>query len=681
MSATPKSPLLLLRRWASHLTAPSHELAVKEKRQQARMLASITMVLLASMLIIVPVWIHFSPQFQAAPFISAGIFSLFILVYGFSRTRYYQIGAALLTLSILGMIVVIYFTAPGAIAERMLVLMFLIIPILISSLFFRRFTAAVVILSLGIVTAFFFLPGVPFPFALSYVVFFLVVNALGTVFYWLNERYKRQLFESEEKYRTVVAALSEGIVLLTQSGAIEACNTAAELILGISAEEMVGRNSMDPRWQTIYEDGSPFPGEEHPAIITLRTGSPLHGVIMGVHQPDGELRWISINSQPLMEPNASKPYAVVTSFTDITARKQNERAVQEAQHRYYALFEQAHDAVFILDLEGNHLEANHRAAELLGYSAAEIQKLKYSDLSAEVTHSKSALEQLLAGFILPVYERTFRKKDGSLIPVEINVELVRDLDGNPQHIQSVVRDITERKQTQQRELEFTLEKERTQMLTTFIQNASHEFKTPLSIIETTAFVMARLPDADKRKKRVIIIKDQVKRLNKLINTLLSITGLDNNLSAEKVLVDVGKILETACQRMAIQGDDMPELQFTREANLPLILGYPDKLAEAIWQILDNACRFSTRNGKVTAVSGTTEHHVWLEIHDSGPGILPENLPRIFDMFWREDEAHSTPGFGLGLTIAQKIIHAHGGRIDVTNELTGGATFRIVLPIT
>ena len=83
---------------------------------------------------------------------------------------------------------------------------------------------------------------------------------------------------------------------------------------------------------------------------------------------------------------------------------------------------------------------------------------------------------------------------------------------------------------------------------------------------------------------------------------------------------------------------------------------------------------------ITAVTGTTDQYVWLDIHDSGPGILAEDMPHIFETFWRKDEAHSTPGLGLGLAIAKRIIQVHGGRIEATSEPETGTTFRVLLPI-
>ncbi|MCA9919434.1 MAG: PAS domain S-box protein [Anaerolineales bacterium] len=677
---SPEDIQLRWRPWAQKLTNPSPQINDNEQRQKAQILASLSFALLLLAMILMPIWVMIAPAHLAARYISIGIILALGSIYGLSRTRFYGMGASLLTFSVLGLLFAIFMTGPGRLTERMLVLKFLIFVVLIASLFSRKLTLFVFIIGLSVIGAFFFVPGVPLSFAYSYLVFFLVVSVLGIIYGELNGRQKQRLLASEEKYRSLVAAMSEGIVLQTQSGAIEACNSAAEQILGLTAEQMMGRESVDLRWHAIHEDGSPFPGDEHPAMVTLRTGQPLKDVIMGVHQPDGELRWLSVNSQPLLEPDAVQPYAVVTSFADITESKRNERAIKEAQHRYHALFEQAHDAIFMINLQGLHMEANHRAAELLGYSTAEIQNLHYLALSAEASKSEVAFQKLLAGELLPVYERLFRRKDGSLIPVEINVELVRDIDGNPLHIQSAVRDISERKRTQQRELALALEKERTQMLTTFIQNASHEFRTPLSIIETAAFVMARLPDANERLQRVTVIHEQIKRLVKLINTLLIITKLENESARHWLPVDVGDVLASVHQRMKAQYPASLTFHSAGLTDLPTVLGDSDELKEAFWQIVDNACRFSGDDGVITAVSGTTDQHLWLDIHDAGPGILADSLPHIFEIFWREDEAHSTPGFGLGLAIANRIIQAHNGKIQIASEPQVGTTVRILLPI-
>lgn len=115
-------------------------------------------------------------------------------------------------------------------------------------------------------------------------------------------------------------------------------------------------------------------------------------------------------------------------------------------HSYRSLFEQSHDAVFILDLTGKHVSVNQRAADMLGYTREEIRDLSLADLSADPPQSYGVLERLLAGEVVAPYERVFRRKDGSRVHVEINAEVVRDSRGEPLHVQSMVRDITRRKE-------------------------------------------------------------------------------------------------------------------------------------------------------------------------------------------------------------------------------------------
>jgi PAS domain S-box-containing protein len=132
------------------------------------------------------------------------------------------------------------------------------------------------------------------------------------------------LRESESRYHAIVAALSEGVVLNGQGGEIIEANEAAQEILGLSWAQMQGRTPLDKRWRAIHEDYTPFPGEEHPGAVTLRTGKALSRVVMGVYKPDGRLTWILINSQPVLKPGESLPSLVVVSFADITEHKQYE---------------------------------------------------------------------------------------------------------------------------------------------------------------------------------------------------------------------------------------------------------------------------------------------------------------------------------------------------------------------
>ncbi|MBW4606492.1 MAG: PAS domain-containing protein [Hassallia sp. WJT32-NPBG1] len=115
---------------------------------------------------------------------------------------------------------------------------------------------------------------------------------------------------------SMIATEEEGIVLQLADGTIQAGNTACERILGLTAEQLMGQTSVDHPWQSIREDGSPFPGETHPAMVALRTGKPCLNVVMGLYKPNGQLVWLLLNSQPLFLAGGTIPYAVVTTFSE-----------------------------------------------------------------------------------------------------------------------------------------------------------------------------------------------------------------------------------------------------------------------------------------------------------------------------------------------------------------------------
>lgn len=122
------------------------------------------------------------------------------------------------------------------------------------------------------------------------------------------------LARAETRYKSVIESISEGLVVQGPSGAIIDSNPAASAILGLSEDELFGRVSPDPRWRAIKANGEDFPGDEHPAMITLRTGEAQFGVVMGIETPAGERRWISINSYPIRRSSDGRVEQVVAAF-------------------------------------------------------------------------------------------------------------------------------------------------------------------------------------------------------------------------------------------------------------------------------------------------------------------------------------------------------------------------------
>jgi PAS domain S-box-containing protein len=134
--------------------------------------------------------------------------------------------------------------------------------------------------------------------------------------------FEKNLKASEERFRFLFDHMAHGVVYQNADGVITLANQAAQEILGLSMEQMQGRSSLDPEWRAIHEDHTPFPGETHPSIQSIKTGRVIRDITMGVYNPKiGEYTWININSVPQFRPGEEKPFASFTTFEDITKRK------------------------------------------------------------------------------------------------------------------------------------------------------------------------------------------------------------------------------------------------------------------------------------------------------------------------------------------------------------------------
>lgn len=131
----------------------------------------------------------------------------------------------------------------------------------------------------------------------------------------------------ESQLKAAFAVLSEGIVFQNAAGQIVECNSAAERISGLTADQMKGKTSMDPDWYSVNEDGSPLPGEEHPAMVTLRTGLSIRNFVFGVGTRDRARRWISVNTDLVLGESGELEF-VVACFVDITAQREQSRSLE-----------------------------------------------------------------------------------------------------------------------------------------------------------------------------------------------------------------------------------------------------------------------------------------------------------------------------------------------------------------
>ncbi len=145
--------------------------------------------------------------------------------------------------------------------------------------------------------------------------------------------------ESEKKYRTLFETMLQGVIYQNEKGEILSANPAAEKILGLTLAQMQGRTSLDPRWRAIREDGSDFPGEQHPAMLALRNGQEVRGQVMGVFNPQkNAMTWIRINAIPQFNEGETRPYGVYATFEDITPYRLGGKRLRESEERYRTLF-------------------------------------------------------------------------------------------------------------------------------------------------------------------------------------------------------------------------------------------------------------------------------------------------------------------------------------------------------
>ncbi len=228
-----------------------------------------------------------------------------------------------------------------------------------------------------------------------------------------------------------------------------------------------------------------------------------------------------------------------------------------------------------------------------------------------------------------------------------------------------------------------IEKQRIQ----FVSDASHELKTPLSSIKLMSDSIVQNPDIPKEQIYEFLgdINNEVDRLNRIINRLLSITKMDTQaekaentfelLDLRAVVSDIVKTLYPLAKNSEIA------LNFTADKEI-YIVGDKDTLFQAIYNICDNAIKYTKRYGEVNVILEQKDNNAQIIIRDNGVGIRPEDVEHIFERFYRVDKARAreTGGTGLGLAIANAAVKAHKGHIEVFSEVNMGSEFTITIPL-
>ncbi|NJL93309.1 MAG: PAS domain S-box protein [Anaerolineae bacterium] len=268
-------------------------------------------------------------------------------------------------------------------------------------------------------------------------------------------------------------------------------------------------------------------------------------------------------------------------------------------------------------------------------------------------------------------EGDIERLDGLALSVGISYALVRKPDGSPDGIVANVRDITNFRRAEQ-------------MKDTFISVISHELKTPVALIKGYAGTLRREDaqwDRAAYDSALEVIEDEADRLTSLIENLLAASKL----KAEGMRLSLGDVRLDALARQSTERfqhqTERHHLALDFPADYPVVTGDAVRLRQVIDNLLSNALKYSPEGGAVRISGHFDDQWVYLLVQDQGVGLRTDELQRIFDRFYRTDEAlkRSTQGTGLGLYLARAVVEAHGGRIWAESQPNQGATFTFTIP--
>jgi signal transduction histidine kinase len=216
----------------------------------------------------------------------------------------------------------------------------------------------------------------------------------------------------------------------------------------------------------------------------------------------------------------------------------------------------------------------------------------------------------------------------------------------------------------------------------FISDASHELKTPLTSINANAQMLLRWGDRDQtiRRESLETIARESADLAGMVNGMLTLAKADRGDEIPKEPLSLAQIASEVTQNAAPRAAEKRiDLEFAH-AGTPIVYGDAHLMRQLVGNLVDNAIKFTER-GRVDVRVGQNSQTAWIEVADSGPGIPQNELPHVFERFYRADKARSrtVPGTGLGLAIVRSIARVHGGEATASRSPTGGALFRVILP--
>jgi PAS domain S-box-containing protein len=383
-------------------------------------------------------------------------------------------------------------------------------------------------------------------------------------------------------------------------------------------------------------------------------------------------------------------------YSERLEQKVEERTKEIIDAKMYlaSITDSSADAIISVDLDGTVRSWNRGAELILGYTAEEIIGKHYYKIVPEELRDEAEevrKEVFEKGFVQN-YETYRLCKDGKMIPVNVTLTAIKDSDGNIVGTSGVFKDLTEKKKLEQ-EINKTYEKLQTaykqlkeldRMKDEFLQNVSHELKTPLTIILGSLDLLMD-EDLDNKKQELLkLYRKNGWRLNTLVDTLLYFSKISSG--AEELTMeslDVDEIVsDTISESRYLTDANEITIRASLKRDLPSIKADKDAVKQIFMNLLSNAIKFNRKGGKIVVSAEQDKGFIKFSVSDTGIGIDKKDLERIFDRFYQVDGSvrRKYPGTGLGLAIVKKLVELHGGKIRVESEVGKGSKFTFTLPI-
>jgi PAS domain S-box-containing protein len=486
--------------------------------------------------------------------------------------------------------------------------------------------------------------------------------------------------ETEAKYRGLLEAAPDAMVVVNQDGEIVLLNVQAEKQFAYHRDELVGQKvkNIIPEGfaERLLADG--LRSVEDALAQQIGTGIELTG-----RRKDGGEFPIEIMLSPL---ESAEGILVTAAIRDITVRKAAEKHLAQMEGRYRGLLEAAPDAMVVVNQDGEIVLLNVQAEKQFGYRRDELVGQKVKNIIPEgfaerlIADGTRTAAEAVAQQIGTGIELKGRRKHGSEFPIEIMLSPLESSEGIL--VTAAIRDITERKKAEQHLVKTVLELKRSNdELQQFAYVASHDLQEPLRMVASYTQLLAKRykgrldSEAD---EFIAYAVDGSNRMQGLIQDLLAYSRSGTNgkalreVSSEKALKDALSNLRATIQESGA---------LVTYDSLPAITSDDTQLVQVFQNLVGNAIKYRSAEVPQVHVSATKNGGKdWIfSVRDNGLGIDPQYFERIFVLFQRLHGREQFKGTGIGLTICKKIVERLGGRIWVESQPGAGSNFYFSLP--